>query len=87
MKNKASEILKHLFDKDFDFDATIQEVDELRRDYRQSGDEEKANTAWAVIVILRIHRDFRRVHSLLQDKKYYEAWCLMESIEIAVGNL
>ena len=67
MKNKASEILKHLLDKDFDFDATIQEVDELRLDYRQSGDEEKANTAWAVIVILRIHRDFRRVHSLLQD--------------------
>lgn len=54
---------------------------------RLQGDEEKANTAWAVIVILRIHRDFRSVHSLLQEKKYYEAWCFMESIEIAAGNL
>ena len=87
MKNKASEILKHIFDKDFDFDATIKEVDELRLDYRQQGDEDKANTAWAVMVILRIHRDFRRAHTMLQEKQYYEAWCLMENIEIAVGNL
>lgn len=87
MKNKASEILKCIFDKGFDFDAVIQDVDELRLFYRQQGDEEEANTAWAVIVILRIHRDFKRVHSLLQEKQYYEAWCLMEKIEIAVGNL
>lgn len=87
MKNKASEILKRIFDKDFDFDATIQEVDELRQDYRQRGDEDKANTAWAVRAILRIHRDFRKVHTMLHEKQYYEAWCLMETIEIAVGNL
>ena len=87
MKNKATEILKHILDKDFVFDATIDDVDKLRLDYRQSGEEEKANTAWAVMVILRIHRDFRIVHSLLQENKYYEAWCLMERIEIAVGNL
>lgn len=87
MKNKASEILKHILDKDFDFDAIIKEVDELRLTYRKQGDEENANIAWATKSILCIHRDFRRSYSLLQDKKFYEAWCLMEKIEIAVGFL
>lgn len=87
MKNKASEILKHILDKDFDFDATIKEVDELRSAYRKKGDEENANIAWAAKSILHIHKDFRRAYSQLQDKKYYEAWCLMEDIEIGVDNL
>ena len=87
MKNKASEILNHILDKDFDFDATIKEVDELRLTYRKQSDEENANAAWAVKTILIIHRDFRRAYSLLQDKKFYDAWCLMENIEIAVGFL
>lgn len=87
MNNRASEILKHIFDKGFDFDATIKEVDELRLGYRQQGDVEKANTSWALMVILRIHRDFRKVHTMLLEKQYYEAWCLMETIEIAVDNL
>ena len=87
MNNRASEILKHIFDKGFDFDATIKEVDELRLGYRQQGDVEKANTSWALMAILRIHRDFRKVHTMLLEKQFYEAWCLMETIEIAVGNL
>lgn len=87
MNNRASEILKHIFDKGFDFDATIKEVDELRLGYRQQGDVEKANTSWALMVILRIHRDFRKVHTMLLEKQFYEAWCLMETIEIAVDNL
>lgn len=87
MNNRASEILKHIFDKGFDFDATIKEVDELRLGYRQQGDVEKANTSWALMAILRIHRDFRKVHTMLLEKQFYEAWCLLETIEIAVGNL
>ena len=87
MKNKASKILKHILDKDFDFDATIKEVDELRLAYRKQGDEETANAAWAVRTTLQIHRDFRKAHSLLKEKQYYEAWCLMENIEIGVDNL
>lgn len=87
MKNKASEILKHILDKDFDFEATIKEVDELRLAYRKQGDEENANIAWAAKSILLIHRDFRSAYSLLQEKQYYEAWCLMEDIEIGVDNL
>ena len=87
MNNRASEILKHIFDKGFDFDATIKEVDELRLGYRQQGDVEKANTSWALMAILRIHQDFRKVHTMLLEKQLYEAWCLMETIEIAVGNL
>lgn len=87
MNNRASEILKHIFDKGFDFNVTIKEVDELRLGYRQQGDEEKANSAWALMAILRIHRDFRKVHTMLLEKQFYEAWCLMETIEIAVGNL
>ena len=87
MNNRASEILKHIFDKGFDFDATIKEVDELRLGYRQQGDVGKANTSWALMVILRIHRDFRKVHTMLLEKQFYDAWCLMETIEIAVNNL
>ena len=87
MKNKASEILKHILDKDFDFDATIKEVEELRLAYRKQGDEENANATWALKTILIIHRDFRRAYYLLKEKQYYEAWCLMEDIEISVDNL
>ena len=87
MNSKTSEILKHILDKDFDFDAAIKEVDELRLAYRKQGDEEKANAAWALKTLLIIHRDFRRAYSLLKEKQYYEAWRLMEDIEISVDNL
>jgi len=87
MKNKASKILKHILDKDFDFNTVIMEVDELRLAYRKKGEEENANIAWATKSLLCIHEDFRSAYSLLQDKKFYEAWCLMEKIEIAIGFL
>ena len=43
MKNKAQEILSHLLEDGFDYDATIHEVDALRKDYQQQHDEENAN--------------------------------------------
>ena len=87
MKNKASEILKHLFDDDFNYDITIAELDESRIRYRQQQDEENANIAWAIIEIISIHRDYKKVYLMLNDKHYYDAWCLLEQIEIRISNL
>lgn len=87
MKNKANNILKHLLDDGFDFDKTIKEVDELRLAYCQQNDVDNANTAWAVKTIVGIHRDYRKVFSLLQSKQYYDAWCLLERIEIDLSFL
>lgn len=87
MKNRANEILKHVLDDDFDIETTIKEVDELRLTYRHNKDAENANTAWAVMTILCIHRDYRKVFLLLQSKEYYDAWCLLETIEIDLADL
>ena len=87
MKNKAQEILSHLLEDGFDYDATIHEVDALRKDYQQHHDEENANVAWATLEIVSLHRDYRKVFSMLQNKQYYDAWCLLEQIEIGIANL
>lgn len=87
MKNKAQEILYHLLEDGFDYDSTIQEVDALRKDYQQQHDEENANVAWATLEIVSLHRDYRKMYSMLQAKQYYDAWCLLEQIEIAIANL
>lgn len=87
MNKKATDIIKHLLDEDFNYDKTIAELDELRIRYRQQQDEDNANNAWAIITIVGIHRDFRKVYSMLKDRQYYDAWCLMEQIEIGVVNL
>lgn len=87
MKNKSQEILKHLLEDGFDYDATIKEVDALRKGYQQQHDEENANVAWATLEIVSLHRDYSKVFEMLRDKKYYEAWCLLEQIEIGITHL
>ena len=87
MKIKTQEILSHLLEDDFDFDATIKEVDALRKDYQQQHDEENANVAWATSEIVSLHRDYRKAFSMLQEKQYYDAWCLLEQIEIGIVHL
>ena len=87
MKNKATEILQHLFEDGFDLNATINDVDALRKEYRHLGDEGNANTAWALRTILWIHQNYRETFSLLKDRRYYDAWCLMDRVDIAIGNL
>ena len=87
MKNKAQEILSHLLEENFNFDATIKEIDALRKSYQQQHDEENANVAWATLGIVSLHRDYRKVYSILQEKQYYDAWCLLEQIEIGIVHL
>ena len=87
MKNKAQEILSHLLEDGFDYDATIHEVDTLRKEYQQQHDEENANVAWATLEIVSLHRDYRKAFSMLQARQFYDAWCLLEQIEIGIANL
>lgn len=87
MKNKAQEILSHLLEDGFDYDTTIKEVDASRKGYQQQHDEEDANVAWATLEIVSLHRDYRKAFEMLRDKKYYEAWCLLEQIEIGISHL
>lgn len=87
MNNKAQEILSHLLEDGFDYDATIKEVDALRKGYQQQHDEENANVAWATLEIISLHRDYRKAYEMLRNKQYYEAWCLLEQIEIGITHL
>lgn len=87
MKNKAQKIIKHLLEDGFDYDATIKDIDALRKGYQQQHSEENANVAWATLEIVSLHRDYRKAYSMLQNKQYYEAWCLLEQIEIGIANL
>lgn len=87
MKNKAKEILGHLHEDGFDHNAAIREIDILRKDFQQRQDEGNANIAWATITIVSLHLDYRNVFTMLKNKQYYEAWCLLEQIEIGIANL
>ncbi|MBO7111922.1 MAG: SEC-C domain-containing protein [Bacteroidaceae bacterium] len=87
MKDKAQKIISHLFEDDFDIDTTIVEVDVLRKGYQKQHDEENANVAWATQEIVCLHRDYRKTFFMLKNKQYYEAWCMLEKIEIGIANL
>ena len=78
MKSKATEIIGHLLEPDFDIEVAIAEVENLKKSYQTAHDDENANIAWAVLQILEIHRDYRTVFIQLRNKQYYEAWCLLE---------
>jgi hypothetical protein len=87
MKTKADDIFRHIFEDEFDFDATIKEVDALKKSYQQRQDEENANIAWATLSIIKLHQEYRESFSLLQAKQYYRAWCLLEQMEIRIANV
>lgn len=81
------EIIKHITEPDFNHDVIITEWEYRKVECQKCGDENGANIAWANIQIITIHKHYIAMFNLLHEERYYEAWCLMEQIELLSNNL
>ncbi len=87
MKKRIERILKRLPDMSFDIDSAIKEVDKLRNHYHLQKDVTNANVLWALLSILKIHSDYRKMFSQLQVGCFYDAWCMMEQLDNSITTL
>lgn len=87
MDNKVDKILEHLRDETTNYDVALAEIHKILEEAQNSRNEQKANEIWAVATLVRIHKKFVDVFNLLLNKKYYEAWCKAEEVEIQCNIL
>lgn len=67
-----------------EFEATLQVVKSARVGIN---DQQGAKQIWIYENIIDIHKLYVNSFHLLKSKKYYEAWCQLERIEITLGFL
>jgi len=87
--NKLSDDLYSL---QYDCDASRKLWERERKNYQLIGDEQNANLSWLALQIIDIHTKYRGIYITLNAnnpniKKYYDAWCDAEQIEIIAGDV
>lgn len=63
------------------------ETEKLRLEAIARKDEEMANTCWCYIMLFHIQEYFVTIYNYLKNKRYEEAWCLLEREKIAISML
>jgi len=82
---KASEIiaeLQKLGKVSLDYNDLLEKIIVVKKDFAQQGNEEEAKQFWIYEQIVEIHRDFNHAFNLLKEKKYFDGWCKLETVEI-----
>ena len=70
------------------FDINVEkEAERLRIEAIAREDEAAANTCWCYSAILHIQENYVIIYNYLKNKKYEEAWRLLEREEIAISML
>ncbi len=64
-----------------------EQIEMLRQDEINVMDEEKANYCWCIRQIYRIQKGFISAINALKSKKYEEAWCILDRVDIGISNL
>jgi len=59
----------------------------LLQGFIEQRDESNANSAWFASTVIHAYRAFCDAFDLMRSGNYYDAWCLLERIEIALDNL
>lgn len=88
MKNE--EIVRRLNDipnKIFLLDEFKNELQLKKEDFVKQNDQKGAKQTWIYQTVVEIHSLYQEAFSLLQSKQYYEGWCKLERIEIAISGL
>lgn len=69
------------------FDDILEDLSEIKKERVNSNDANGAKEIWALEQIVLIHRDYNSVFNLLKEKKHYDAWQKLETIEITFSFL
>lgn len=69
------------------YKVALEEVSKLLENIQEQGDEDLSNFLWKLKTILIIKDRYIKTFFLLKDKKHYEAWVLLERIEIDISFL
>lgn len=59
----------------------------LLQSFIEQSDESDANRAWFASTVINAYRSFCDAFGHMRSGKFYDAWCLLERIEIALDNL
>lgn len=81
--NKLSQLVKP----DFSFSELLDEIQLIKEEYVNENNQGEAKKLWCFQTIVSIHKDYNNAFNLLVQKKYYEAWCQLEKIEITFHSL
>jgi hypothetical protein len=68
---------------DIDLDHLLENIISEKKKLALDQKEEDAKQFWIFEQIVEIHKEFTEAFQLLKEKKYFQAWCKLEHIEIA----
>jgi hypothetical protein len=63
------------------------ELEREKEDFIKVNNQEKAKQIWVYQAIIEVHKHHKNAYNLLIEKSYYQAWCQLERIEIAIAGL
>lgn len=82
-----SELVSQLRTDGCNYAALLREIETQKYAVQQDGDEVKANKLWSYEILVDVHRLFFSMFNELQGKKYYDAWCTAEQVDINIKLL
>lgn len=71
----------------FPIKELLERIIEVKKEYVEAGNQEQAKQFWIYQTIVEIHQQYANAFSLLKDKSYYQGWCQLERVEIAIHGL
>lgn len=92
MEAQINKLSRDIYSLTYDFDSAKKYWENNRKQYQVSGEEQNANYSWLALQIINIHSLYRGIYIKLSannpnPKKYYDAWCDAEEIEIIASNI
>lgn len=92
METQINKLAIDIYSSTFDIIAAKNDWKNWRRHYQLSNNEQYANYAWLALQIIDIHYLYRGIYIKLDTKntnikKYYDAWCDAEQIELIANNI
>jgi len=65
-----------------DYENLLNEIIICKKECAAAGNEIDSKRLWIIQQMFEIHKDYNLAFKLLKEKKYYDAWCKLENIEI-----
>lgn len=85
--NRIKEILLQNITSEIELEKLLLNIAIYKRNAVSSNNSDGAKEMWIYEQITAIQKQYLHVFSLLKSKSYYDAWCLLERIEIDILSL
>jgi len=69
------------------FSKAIKQVKNIKKSAINSNIESISNAGWIYETALLMHKNYIKTFNTLKNHKYYDAWCMLENIEIGISVL